>query len=160
MKLPLAPTGKSPTRSPTDEDVDASTLAKLALDLEDAATDGAIGTAAIVELAADRGKSVGQYYAAAVLASDVELAPAAPVQLVFCAGTCQRWGAIAAIDRAVAMWERRAELGPPPFDVTARKCLDRCADAAVCEVRTPDGTSVLTQVTPASVEAAIAELGS
>jgi predicted Rdx family selenoprotein len=160
MKLPLAPTGKTPTRSPTDEDVAPAILAKLGLDLEEAFEEagGPIGTDVLVQLASDRGKAVGEYYAAAALAADIELAATQPIQLVFCAGTCQRWGAIGAIDRAVAIWERKADKGAPGFDVLARRCLDRCDQAAVCEIRTPDGTSVLTQVTPASIEAALAEL--
>jgi NADH:ubiquinone oxidoreductase subunit E len=159
MSLPIAGGGaKTPTRSPTHEDVSPATLARLGLDLEDAADDAPLTPEQILDLAAERGKSVGEYYAAAVLAADVELAATRPIQLVFCAGTCQRWGAIACIERAVERWDARRETGDPGFDVVARKCLDRCDHAAVCEIRTPDGVSVLTETTPAKVDEALAQL--
>jgi hypothetical protein len=142
----------SPTRSPTHEDVPPATLAKLGLDLDDAAeaAGGPLEHEALVELAAERGKPVSQYYAAAVLATDVELARHHELTLVFCAGTCQRWGALDCIDRAA----ERKEAGAP-IDLAVRTCLDRCEHAAVCEVRTPDGTTIVTEATPAKIDAAI-----
>lgn len=143
----------SPTRSPTHEDVPAATLAKLGLDLDEAveANGGApLEHETIAELAGERGKPVSQYYAASVLATDVELAKRHDVTLVFCAGVCQRWGALDCIDRAA----ERKEAGGR-FDLAVRTCLDKCEHAAVCEVRTPDGTSVITQATPAKIDEAI-----
>ena len=145
----------SPTRAPTHEDVPPATLAKLGLDLDEAfeAAGAPLEHDTLVELATDRGKPVSQYYAAAVLATDVELAARHDVTLVFCAGVCQRWGALDCIDRAAEHVERGAKL-----DIAVRQCLDKCEHAAVCEIRTPGGTVVLTQATPAKIDAALAEL--
>jgi NADH:ubiquinone oxidoreductase subunit E len=145
----------SPTRSPTHDDVPPATLAKLGLELDEVfeETGAPIAHDTIALLATDRGKPVSQYYAAAVLATDVELAARHDVSLVFCAGVCQRWGALDCIDRAAEHVEKGAKL-----DIAVRQCLDRCEHAAVCEVRTPDGTSVITQATPAKIDAAVAEL--
>ena len=141
-----------PTRSPTHEDVPPATLAKLGMDLDDAAetAGGPITHEILVELAAERGKPVSQYYAAAVLATDVEIARQHELTLVFCAGTCQRWGALDCLDRAA----ERKEAGAP-IDLAVRSCLDRCDHAAVCEIRTPHGTTVVTEATPAKIDAAI-----
>jgi len=160
MSLPIAGGGgaKTPSRSPTHEDVPPATLARLGLDLEEAAEGAPLTPDQILDLAAERGKSVGEYYAAAVLAADVELDAGRPIQLVFCAGTCQRWGAVDCIERAVERWEARREAGDPGFDVLARKCLDRCDKAAVCEVRTPDGVSVLTETTPDAIDDALTQI--
>jgi hypothetical protein len=141
-----------PTRSPTHRDLEFSKLASLGLEVEEAADGAPVAPEVLLELARDRGRPVSHYYAAAALAAEVELAIAHPVQAVFCAGKCQSWGALALIDRAAELWERRRD-----FDLVARACLDRCAQAAVCEIRTPDGTAVLTQATPDQVEAALTE---
>ncbi len=145
----------SPTRSPTHDDVPPATLAKLGLELDEIfeETGAPVEHAAIVELATDRGKPVSHYYAAAVLASDVELATRHDVALVFCAGVCQRWGALDCIDRAAEHVERGAKL-----DIAVRQCLDRCEHAAVCEVRTRDGTSVITQASPAKIDEVLSSI--
>ena len=82
-----------------------------------------------------------------------ELEVSHPIQLVVCAGKCQSWGALDVIDRAAEIWEKA-----PRFDLVTRQCLDRCDQAAVCELRTPDGTVVLTQATADTVAAALAEV--
>ncbi len=150
----------SPTRAPTHEDVPPSTLARLALDVDEALPEeGApIEHDQLVELALERGKPVSQYYAATVLATDVAVAPHHPVTLVFCAGICQRWGALDCIDRAAERKDERAAKGLPGFDIAVRTCLDKCEHAAVVELRSPDGTSVITQATPAKIDEAIASL--
>jgi hypothetical protein len=150
----------SPNRSPTHEDVAPAVLAKLALDLDEAVeeNDGApLAHATLVELAGDRGKPVSQYYAASVLATDVEVAATHPVTLVFCAGVCQRWGALDCVDHAALRLEERAAAGRPGFDIAVRTCLDKCEHAPVCEVRTPDGTSTITQASAAKIDEALAE---
>jgi NADH:ubiquinone oxidoreductase subunit E len=152
----------SPTRSPTHEDVPPATLAKLGLDLDEALEEAgadALPHDKLVELAGDRGKPVSQYYAASVLATDVAVAPAHDVTLVFCAGVCQRWGALDCIDRAAERLEERTAKGQRGFDIAVRTCLDKCEHAPVCEIRTPDGTSVITQASPAKIDTALAELG-
>jgi len=159
MSLPIAGGGaKVPSRSPTHREIDFNKLAGLGLDVEELAEsqDGApLAPDALIGLAADRGKPVSHFYAAAALATDVQLAVAEKVQLVFCAGKCQSWGALDCIDRAAERWEARRDRGQPLFDLVTRKCLDRCADAAVCELRTPDGTAVITQATPDKIDEAL-----
>ena len=89
------------------------------------------------------------------LASEVEQVTQHPVNLVVCAGKCQSWGALDVLDRATDLWERRRDQGLPLFDVTVRSCLDRCEHAAVCELRGPDGTAVMTETTARQVEDAL-----
>lgn len=158
MKLPIAGGGgpQVPSRSATHLDIEFHKLAALGMEVEEIGADGPVTPQAMIDLAAERGKQVSHYYAAAALASDVELASEHPVQLVFCAGKCQSWGALDCIDRAADRWEARKDKKQPLFDILSKKCLDRCADAAVCEVRTPDGTAVLTRATPAAIDEALA----
>ena len=90
-------------------------------------------------------------------AADVEQIIEHPIQAVFCAGKCQSWGALDCIDRAAEIWEQRRDRKQPLFDIVARQCLDKCANAAVCEIRTPDGTAVITMASPDKVAAALKE---
>ena len=156
MSLPIAG-GKVPTRSPTHREIEFNKLAALTVEVDDLAEGEPITPAQMIELAQDRGRPVSHYYAAAALGADVELAVEHPVQAVFCAGKCQSWGALDNIDQAAEIWEQRRDKKLPLFDLVTRSCLDRCADAAVCEIRTPDGTAVLTKATPEQVAAALRE---
>jgi hypothetical protein len=106
----------------------------------------------MLALAEEQGKPVSHYYVGVALATDLEL-PTAPVTAVFCAGKCQSWGALEAIDRAAAEWEKRGG----GFAIGVRTCLDRCEDAPVCELRTPGGTATLARVKPDDVTAALDE---
>lgn len=144
---------KVPTRSPSHREVEPARLAALGLEVEDLADGAPIGPAALLELAQDRGRPVSHYYAGATLGADVEFEVSHPSQVIVCAGKCQQWGALDVIDRVAEIWERT-----PRFDLVTRQCLDRCDQAAVCEVRTPDGNVVLTQATPDAVAAALAEV--
>ena len=146
-----------PTRSPTHRDIEFSRLASMTVEVEELADGAPLTPGPMLELAEDRGRPVSHYYAAAALGADVEIAVEHPIQAVFCAGKCQAWGALDNIDRAAAVWERRRDAKLPLFDIVTRQCLDRCDHAAVCEVRTPDGTAVLTEATPAKVEEALKE---
>ena len=146
-----------PTRSPTHRDIEFGKLAPLGIEVEEAADGEPIGPDKLLEIAQDRGRPVSHYVAAAVLAAEVEQVSAHPVQAVFCAGKCQSWGALDCIDRAAEIWEQRRDAGKPLFDLIGRQCLDRCEHAAVCEIRTPDGTAVITTATPAKVAAALEE---
>jgi hypothetical protein len=141
-----------PTRSTTHRDIEFHKLASLGLEVEELADGAPLTGDQLLQLATDRGRPPSHYYAAAVLAADVELASSHPVQAVFCAGKCQSWGALDCIDHAVEMWEKTRN-----FDVITRQCLDKCEHAAVCEIRTPDGTATITIATPAKVEAALRE---
>ena len=156
-KLPIAGAPRMPSRSPTHRDIEFGKLAGLGMDVEEIADGEPVTARQLLDLALERGKPVSHYYAAAVLATDVELATGAPIQAVFCAGKCQQWGALDCIDRAADLWERRAAKGEPGFDIVTRQCLDRCERAAVCEIRTPDGTAVITEATDAKVEQALTE---
>jgi hypothetical protein len=151
----------TPTRAPTHEDLPPASLARLGLDLDEAHEQAGqpLDHASLVELAAERGKPVSHYYAAAALAAEVPLAAKHAVALVFCAGTCQRWGALDCIDQAALRLDQRIADGRAGFDIAVRPCLDRCEHAAVCEIRTPDGTSVLTRTTPAAIDEALTALG-
>src|SRR3569623_96893 len=84
---------KTPTRSPTHEDIDPSRLATMAADLEEIADNDEGELAALVELAEDRGRPASHYLATLPLATDHKLAGAAPLAVKECAGDCQRSGA-------------------------------------------------------------------
>ena len=134
------------TRSPTHAEVPSTTTAKLALALEDASDNGGSSLAHgdLLAVARESGERISHCYAASLLA-DVKLSEASPVQLVFCVGACQRWGALDCIDHAAERLHELTAKGRPHFDIRVRQCLERCEKAAVCEVRTPEGTQVLTE---------------
>ncbi len=142
----------TPNRAPTHKDVDLHRLAGLGMEVEELASGGPLTPDRMLALAEEQGKPVSHYYAAVALATELEL-PAAPVTAVFCAGKCQSWGALDAIDRAASEWERRGG----GFAIGVRTCLDRCADAPVCQLRTPAGTATLVRVKPDDVAAALAD---
>lgn len=143
---------KVPTRSPTHREVDLGRLAALGLEVDELAEDGVVTLAAVTELAEDRGRPVSHYLAGLALATETTLAvtPGLPV-LTVCAGKCQSWGALECLDAAAAAFERHGG-----FAIGVRSCLDRCADAPVVELRTPDGTAVLTRTSGAAVTEALA----
>lgn len=145
--------GKVPTRSPTHREVEPARLAALGLEVEELADGQPVSLEALLELARDRGRPVSHYFAGATLGADVEVAVSHPVQVVACVGKCQQWGALDVIDRVADEWEKS-----PRFDLSTRQCLDRCDQAAVCEIRGPDGNIVLTRATPDTVVAALAEV--
>jgi hypothetical protein len=141
-----------PNRSPTHRDIDMARLAGLGMEVEELAEGGPLTPERVIALATEQGKPASHYYAAVALATDVEL-PAAPITAVFCAGKCQSWGALDAIEAAVATWERAGG----GFAIGVRNCLDRCADAPVCELRTPAGAAVLPRAKPDDVTAALTQ---
>ncbi len=144
--------GNTPNRSPTHRDVDMGKLAGLGMEVEELAEAGPLSPGRLIALAEEQGKPVSHYYAALALATELE-APTAPVTAVFCAGKCQAWGALDAIDRAAAVWEKRGG----GFAIGVRSCLDRCEDAAVCQIRTPSGTATLVRIKAEDVAAALEE---
>jgi hypothetical protein len=139
-----------PTRSTTHRDIEFHKLASLGLEVEEEADGKPLEAAQLLQLASDRGRPPSHYYAAAVLAAEVELVTTHPIQAVFCAGKCQSWGALDCIDHAIELREKHGK-----FDVLVRQCLDKCEHAAVCEIRTPDGTVTILQATPKKVEEAL-----
>lgn len=126
-------------------------LAGLGMEVEELAEGGPVTPDRLLALAEEQGKPPSHYYAAVALATEVEL-PVAPVTAVFCAGKCQSWGALDAIDRAAAEWEKRGG----GFAIGVRTCLDKCEEAPVCELRTPSGTAVMLRVKPDQVSEALA----
>ncbi|MEZ4400495.1 MAG: hypothetical protein R3B06_10780 [Kofleriaceae bacterium] len=140
----------TPNRSPTHRDIELARLAGLGLEVEELAEGGPVTPDRVIALAEEQGKPASHYYVAVALASDVEL-PTAPVTLVACAGKCQSWGALDCIEAAVADWESHRD-----FAIGVRPCLDKCADAPVIELRTPDGTATLTRAKPQDVTDALA----
>jgi NADH:ubiquinone oxidoreductase subunit E len=138
---------KTPTRSPTHEDVDLTRLSSMGLELEELADGETIELAALVEHAEDRGRPPSHYLAAIPLATELRLAPTGPLTIRVCAGTCQRWGALDLLDHLVT----RADT----VSIVPVACLDRCDHAPACELHTPDGTLVLAPATKAGVDEAI-----
>lgn len=145
--------GNTPNRSPTHRDVDMNRLAGLGMEVEELAEAGPLTTDRLLRYAEEQGKPVSHYYAAVALATECALPEDAPVTAVFCAGKCQSWGALDAIDAAALVWEKRGG----GFAITVRSCLDKCEDAAVCQLRTPSGTATLVRVKPDDVTAALEE---
>ncbi|HUQ01496.1 MAG TPA: hypothetical protein VM261_03325 [Kofleriaceae bacterium] len=144
--------GNTPNRSPTHRDVDMNRLAGLGMEVEELAEGGPLTTDRLLRYAEEQGKPVSHYFAAVALATELEL-PAAPVTAVFCAGKCQSWGALDAIDAAAEAWEKRGG----GFAIGVRSCLDKCEEAAVCQIRTPSGTATLVRVKPEDVTQALTE---
>jgi hypothetical protein len=144
--------GHTPNRSTTHREIDMNKLAGLGMEVEELAEGGPVTPDRLLAYAEEQGKPPSHYYAAVALATEVEL-PSAPVTAVFCAGKCQSWGALDAIDRAAAEWEKRGG----GFAIGVRTCLDKCEEAPVCELRTPSGTATLLRVKPEQISEALAE---
>jgi len=151
---------KVPTRSPTHEDIELRRLSSMGLELEeiaehDDATDrDVVQLAALIELAEDRGRPPAHYLAAIPLATELAVVPTAPVTVRVCAGTCQRWGALDVLDALVDRWRER-----PEFAIAPVTCLDRCDQAAACEIDGPHGKLVIAPATPTAVTDALDALG-
>lgn len=140
-----------PNRSTTHRDIEMTRLAGLGMEVEELAEGGPLTPDRVIAHAEEQGKPPSHYYAAVALATEVEL-PTEPITAVFCAGKCQSWGALDNLDAAAAAWEKHGG-----FAIGVRQCLDKCFDAPVCELRTPDGTATLLRAKPAEVTRALAE---
>jgi NADH:ubiquinone oxidoreductase subunit E len=147
---------KIPTRSPTHEDIELRRLASMGLELEEIADSdlGTVDLAKLVELAEDRGRPASHYLAAIPLATELTLGMTAPITIRVCAGTCQRYGALDILD---ALVERAGRGG---FAIAPVTCLDRCDQAAACEIDGAHGKLVVAPATPASVIEALDTLAS
>ncbi len=147
--------GKTPTRSPTHEDIELGRLASMGLEVEELGDGETVALAALVELAEDRGRPTSHYLAAIPLATELHLAApaAAKVTIKVCAGTCQRWGALDVLDHLAtrAATDTRFAIAP----VT---CLDRCDQAPACEVHGAHGQLVIAPATAAALDEALAAL--
>jgi hypothetical protein len=174
---------KLPTRSPTHEDVPPGRLAAMGLELEDIADGDTVALPALIELAEDRGRPASHYLAAVALATELRVAPGAPVdptgglaprpaggagrvptpQLAsltvrVCAGTCQRWGALDLLDHLAGQLSGPRAGGSPRFAIAPVSCLDRCDLAPACEIHGTHGQLVVAPATPAALDDALREL--
>lgn len=137
---------KVPTRSATHQDLDYARLSALGLDLEEIADGEYLDLPAVVELAEDQGKPVSHFLAAIPLATDLKLRVDGAVAVKVCTGSCQKWGALDLVEHLVLR-----KIGLVPVS-----CLDRCDQAAACEVSGPGGTLVVDAATPAKLDEAVA----
>jgi NADH:ubiquinone oxidoreductase subunit E len=145
---------KTPTRSPTHEDIDPTRLSSMGLDIEEIADGDTVALPALVELAEDRGRPVSHYLAAIPLATELRVAGDGPLTFKVCAGTCQRWGALDLLDHLADRAIRGTKLSLAPV-----ACLDRCDQAPACEVHGPHGQLVVAPATVATLDEAIDSLG-
>jgi NADH:ubiquinone oxidoreductase subunit E len=128
-------------------------LASMGLELEDIAVDNQISLPALVELAEDRGRPASHYIAAIPLATELELALSAGVEVRVCAGTCQRYGALDLLDHLV---ERTGK--GRPFGIRPVECLDHCDNGPACELHGAHGVLVLAPATASAIDEALDSL--
>ena len=141
---------KIPTRSPTHSDLELARLSSMGLEVEELAIGEEVTIPALVELAEDRGRPVSHYLAAVPLATELRVAGDAPITVRVCAGTCQRWGALDLLDHLVERWQKA-----PRFTLAPVTCLDRCDQAAACEIHGPHGQLVIAPATAAALDEAL-----
>jgi NADH:ubiquinone oxidoreductase subunit E len=147
---------KTPTRSVTHEDIEMRRLSSMGLELEEIAVDGVVQLPALIELAEDRGRPPSHYLAAVALATSDDddkpyrVEPVAPTTVRVCAGNCQRWGALDVLDNLVERWQKRQDIAIVPVS-----CLDRCDQAAACEIEGAHGKLVVAPANPANVTEAL-----
>ncbi len=144
---------KTPTRSPTHEDVDPTRLASMGLEIEEIADGDTVALPALVELAEDRGRPVSHYLAAVPLATELRVAGDAPLTVKVCAGTCQRWGALDLLEHLADRAGKGARIALAPVT-----CLDRCEHAPAAEIHGAHGQLVVAPATPATLDEAIDQL--
>ena len=145
---------KTPTRSPTHADLELSRLASMGLEVEEIADGDEVTIPALVELAEDRGRPVSHYLAAIPLATELRVAGDAPLTVKVCAGSCQKWGALDLLDHLAARWQKAST-----FTIAPVSCLDRCDQAAACELHGAHGQLVVPAATAAALDEAIDQLG-
>lgn len=149
-----------PTRSPTHEDVPAGRLAAMGLELEDIADGETVALPALIELAEDRGRPASHYLAAVALATELRVAPAAPITVRVCAGNCQRWGALDLLDHLAGQLAGQLAEKRSTFAIAPVSCLDRCDLAPACEIHGSHGQLVVAPATPVAIDDALRELAS
>lgn len=156
MKLPIAGGAKVPTRSPTHEDIEIRRLSSMGLELDEIAEDDTVELGKLIELAEDRGRPPGHYLAAIALATSgaddqpYRVLPVAKTTIKVCAGNCQRYGALDLLDALAERWQAKKDIAIVPVT-----CLDRCDQAAACEIDSSQGKLVVAPATPANVAEAL-----
>jgi len=156
MKLPIMGAAK-PVAPPTHTPLDPTKLMRVASDLEDRADEQNIDsvTLGFVEEFSEETGTPESHIVASFLASNIELARESDITFVVCSGKCQSWGAL---DHIQHLLDVRRKRGDKAFDVRARGCLDRCEQAVVVSVETPDGAAVIPHATTEKLDEAIAQL--
>ena len=141
---------KVPTRSATHQDLDYARLSSLGLDVEEIAKGDEVALADLVILAEDRGKPISHFLAAIPLATELRVKPEAALTVKVCAGSCQKWGALDLLEHLASRWETKHDISIAPVS-----CLDRCDQAAACELHGAHGVLVLAAATKRSLDEAI-----
>ena len=157
MSLPILGGGGIPSAPPTHTPLSPTKLLTIASDLEDRADEEGIDilTLEFIEEQSEETGTPESHILAAMLACNMDLERGSDNTFVVCAGKCQAWGAV---DHIQHLLDARRKHGAKAFDVRVRGCLDRCEQAVVVAVETPDGTAVLPQATTESLDEAIAQL--
>ena len=145
---------KTPTRSPTHEDIEIRRLASMGLELEEIADGETVALDKMIELAEDRGRPTSHYLAAIPLATELGVdSGAAKLAVKVCAGTCQRYGALDLLDHLVERWPKGKT-----FTIVPVECLDRCDQGPACELHGPDGQLVLAPASKTTLDEALTSL--
>jgi hypothetical protein len=160
MSLPVL--GKPrPSTPATHAPLELDRLMKLGIAIEDAAEQAGaaeLTVELIDQLADDSGAAPSHLYAAAAMTTDLPFARSAEVAFVCCAGGCQGWGALDRIEDLLSIRRERAAAGKPTFDIQAKNCLDRCAEAPSVLAVSAAGSALITQADRAKLADAVAQL--
>ena len=141
---------KVPTRSATHQDLDYARLSSLGLDVEEIAKGDEVALADLVTLAEERGKPVSHFLASIPLATELRVKREGALVVKVCTGSCQKWGALDLLEHLVARWEKQHDISIAPVS-----CLDRCDQAAACELHGAHGQLVIPAATAKSLDEAI-----
>ena len=165
MSLPIVGAKKkSPNRPTTHAELDMGRMMQIAGELGELLEEHeaeALTPALVEEIAEELGVRESHVYVAAATMSEIPCHAEAPVQLSLCVGNCQKWGAVELLERVLDVHGRqRASSGDEDggFDVVVKSCLDRCVDAPVVLIRTPEGMAGLAPASLGKLDEALREL--
>jgi glutaredoxin 3 len=147
-----------PTRPSTHTPAALAQLLDLGLDVEDLAAGDPVTPAMIDAVAEDHGVPVARVLAGAAGMEGLRFARESTVLFEVCTGQCQSWGALDRLEHLATLRAQRREAGLAFFDLRPRACLDRCAQAPVVVVHTPDGVAALDRVADAHLTEAADQL--
>lgn len=139
------------------KELDFARLNKLALAIEDVASDDQISLAALRELADDNNQELSHYVAAVALCTELRWTAPQTVVAKICVGNCQKSGAIALIDKVTVALDRDPALAKL-VTVSSSACLKQCEQAPACEIASPHGNAMLAPTTADAIIAALREL--